>query len=113
MIFLLFQDIDDAIMFFGSINTVQYVLRYFLQIWRGTWQGNDVVAKILNVKQCTMRMARDFSEEFPRLRIFNHPNILAVLAANSQPPHLVMISQYMNLGSLYNILHGAQTGIFN
>jgi len=50
------------------------------------------------------------SEEFPRLRIFNHQNLLAVLAASSQPPHLVMISQYMNLGSLYHVLHGGQTG---
>ena len=34
--------------------------------WRGTWQGNDIVAKILAVRECTARISRDFNEEFPR-----------------------------------------------
>lgn len=79
-------------------------------IWRGTWQDNDIVAKILNLRECTPRHARDFKEEYPRLRIFNHPNILPVLGACAQPPNLVIISQYMPFGSLYNVLH-TETGI--
>ena len=55
-------------------------------------------------------MARDFNEEFPRLRIFNHPNILPVLVASAHPPSLVILSQFMNFGSLYHVLHGGQTG---
>ena len=39
-----------------------------LQIWKGVWQGNDIVAKILNLRECTIRNSRDFKEEFPRLR---------------------------------------------
>lgn len=45
--------------------------------WRGTWQGNDIVAKILAVRECTARISRDFNEEFPRLRIFSHPEHFA------------------------------------
>lgn len=42
-------------------------------------------------------------------RIFNHPNILPVLGACNQPPNLVIISQFMPFGSLYDVLHG-ETG---
>lgn len=79
-------------------------------VWRGMWQGNEIVAKILNMRECTIRVSRDFKEEYPRLRIFNHPNVLPVLGACNQPPNLVIISQCMPFGSLYNVLHG-ETGI--
>lgn len=79
-------------------------------IWQGVWQGNEVVAKVLNLRECTIRNSRDFKEEFPRLRIFNHINILPVLGACNQPPNLVVISQFMPFGSLYDVLHG-ETGI--
>ncbi|KAK2190952.1 hypothetical protein NP493_64g05024 [Ridgeia piscesae] len=79
-------------------------------LWRGIWQSNDIVAKILNLTECTARNSRDFKEEYPRLRIFNHPNILPVLGACNQPPNLVVISQFMPFGSLYDVLHG-ETGI--
>ena len=38
------------------------------EVWRGLWQGNDIVAKVLNLRECTVRNSRDFQEEFPRLR---------------------------------------------
>jgi hypothetical protein len=37
--------------------------------WRGRWQKNDIVAKILAVRDCTSRISRDFNEEFPKLRL--------------------------------------------
>jgi len=38
-------------------------------------------------------------------RIFSHSNILPVIGACNSPPDLVVISQYMRFGSLYNVLH--------
>lgn len=38
------------------------------ETWRGHWQKNDIVAKVLAVRQCTPRISRDFNEEFPKLR---------------------------------------------
>ncbi|XP_029648883.1 integrin-linked protein kinase isoform X1 [Octopus sinensis] len=73
---------------------------------QGVWQGSEIVAKELKLRECTLRMSRDFQEEFPRLRIFNHANILPVLACCNERPNLVVISQYMVHGSLYNVLHG-------
>ena len=50
------------------INLLNVYIVNFKQIWRGSWQGNDIVAKILNVRNCGMRQSRDFKEEYPRLR---------------------------------------------
>ncbi|XP_075161088.1 integrin linked kinase [Haematobia irritans] len=80
------------------------------ETWRGRWQRNDVIAKILAVRQCTSRISRDFNEEFPKLRIFSHPNILPIIGACNSPPNLIVISQYMPRGSLFNLLHAA-TGV--
>ncbi|KYQ53727.1 Integrin-linked protein kinase [Trachymyrmex zeteki] len=80
------------------------------ETWRGRWQNNDIVAKILNIRECTTRVSRDFNEEFPKLRIFSHPNVLPVLGCVNQPPQLATVSQYMARGSLHRLLHGG-TGV--
>ncbi|CAF4864948.1 unnamed protein product [Pieris macdunnoughi] len=80
------------------------------ETWRGRWQKNDIVAKIIAVRECTPRVQRDFNEEFPKLRIFSHPNILPVVGCCVSPPSLVVISQYMSWGSLYSLLHGGAGG---
>lgn len=79
--------------------------------YKGRWQNNDIVAKVLNIREVTARISRDFNEEFPKLRIFSHPNILPVIGCSNSPPNLVVISQYMPLGSLYNVLHEGSGGI--
>jgi integrin-linked kinase len=38
------------------------------ETWRGKWQGNEIAAKILGVRECTPRISRDFNEEYPKLR---------------------------------------------
>ncbi|XP_050680984.1 integrin-linked protein kinase isoform X2 [Leptidea sinapis] len=80
------------------------------ETWRGRWQKNDIVAKIIAVRECTPRVQRDFNEEFPKLRIFSHPNILPVVGCCVSPPSLVVISQYMSWGSLHALLHGGAGG---
>jgi len=61
----------------------------------------------LNIRNLTARISRDFNEEFPKLRIFSHPNILPIIGACNAPVSLIVISQYMPRGSLFNLLHGA------
>uniref|UniRef100_A0A915AXR5 Protein kinase domain-containing protein n=1 Tax=Parascaris univalens TaxID=6257 RepID=A0A915AXR5_PARUN len=80
------------------------------ELWRGKWQGNDIVARLLAISEVTPRISRDFQAEFPALRIFAHANICPVLACCNQPPNLIVISQLMPFGSLYNVLH-EQTGV--
>ena len=57
------------------------------------------------MRECTARISRDFNEEYPKLRIFSHPNVLPVIGCCNSPPNLVVISQYMPVGSLYTVLH--------
>ncbi|XP_073975481.1 integrin linked kinase [Rhodnius prolixus] len=73
--------------------------------WRGRWQKNDIVGKILNIRECTPRISRDFNEEFPKLRIFSHPNVLPVIGCCNSPPNLIVVNQHMPWGSLYSLLH--------
>lgn len=91
--------------------------------YKGRWQNNDIVAKILNIRDITARISRDFNEEFPKLRIFSHPNILPVIGCCNNPQNLIVISQYMPLGiilfylyflsSLYNMSEFQQSEIFS
>ncbi|XP_070553888.1 scaffold protein ILK-like [Ptychodera flava] len=74
------------------------------ELWKGMWQGTEVVAKVLK-PDMTPRIPREFQEEFPRLRIFSHPNVLPVLGCVNQPPNLVVLNEYMPFGSLFNVLH--------
>uniref|UniRef100_A0A8C9VLU1 Scaffold protein ILK n=1 Tax=Scleropages formosus TaxID=113540 RepID=A0A8C9VLU1_SCLFO len=77
------------------------------ELWQGRWQGNDIVVKVLHVRDWTTRKSRDFNEEYPKLRIFSHPNVLPVLGACQSPPapHPIIITHWMPYGSLYNVLH--------
>lgn len=63
------------------------------ETWRGRWQRNDVIAKYLNIREPNARVLRDFNEEFPKLRIFSHANILPIIGACNALPHLMVISQ--------------------
>ena len=38
------------------------------ETWRGKWQGNEIAAKILAVRECSARVSRDFNNEYPKLR---------------------------------------------
>lgn len=80
------------------------------ETWRGLWQGNDIVAKILKLREVPPRITRDFNDEYPRLRIFSHPNVLPVIGCSISPPSHIVINQYMPFGSLYTVLHEG-TGI--
>ena len=68
---------------------------------------NDKVTNILKLQLyfASYFQSRDFGEEYPKLRIFNHPNVLAVLGAVNKPPNLIVLSLYMPYGSLYDVLH--------
>ncbi|NXF40139.1 ILK kinase, partial [Nyctibius bracteatus] len=38
------------------------------ELWKGRWQGNDIVIKMLKIRDWTTRKSRDFNEEYPKLR---------------------------------------------
>ncbi|KAJ8275523.1 hypothetical protein COCON_G00072750 [Conger conger] len=76
------------------------------ELWQGRWQGTEIVVKVLKVRDWTTRKSRDFNEEYPKLRIFSHPNVLPMLGACQSPrPDPIIITHWMPYGSLYNVLH--------
>lgn len=80
------------------------------ELFRGVWQNVPIVAKKLKIHGFHKRLSLHFCEEYPRLRIFSHPNVLPVIGAVTKQPNLMTLSQFMPYGSLYNILHEG-TGI--
>lgn len=92
---------DATLSRFKGINVEDLELHTKLAItpsgtaWRGKWQRNDIVAKILARREYTARVSRDFNEEFPKLRIFSHPNILPIIGACNSPQttNLITITQ--------------------
>lgn len=63
---------------------------------------------MLKVKETSQRIANSFSQECKRLRIFNSANILPVLGACVSLPDLIIVSQFMFHGSLFNVLHESE-----
>ena len=55
-------------MYMTCINCISVRMCSLAQIWRGAWQDNEIVAKFLSLNDPTVRMSRDFNEEYPRLR---------------------------------------------
>lgn len=76
-------------------------------MWKALWQGTEVMAKFVRAGTVSQRISREFAEQFPRLRIFSHPNIHPVLGCVNQPPSLVVLSEYLQHGSLHKVLHEA------
>ncbi|CAK8671925.1 unnamed protein product [Clavelina lepadiformis] len=75
------------------------------ETWRGRWGQQEIVTKILKVRDITSRKAREFHEEYLRLRIFSHPNVLPVMGVVNSPKTLATVSPHVAVGSLYNVLH--------
>ena len=68
------------------------------------------MAKFLNLgsdpsEDVIRRATRSFTDEYPKLRIFSHPNVLPVIGCTNDSPNLIVVSQFMDYGSLYHVLH--------
>lgn len=44
------------------------------ETWRGKWQGNEIAAKILSVRECTPRISRDGRTDESRVDKFERGN---------------------------------------
>ncbi|KAJ4907353.1 Protein kinase superfamily protein [Raphanus sativus] len=53
----------------------------------------------------TAENMEDFCNEISILSRVRHPNVVLFLGACTKPPRLSMITEYMELGSLYYLIH--------
>ncbi|CAA6671477.1 unnamed protein product [Spirodela intermedia] len=79
--------------------------RFFGEVFRGIWNGTDVAIKVFLEQDLTPENMEDFCNEISILSRLRHPNVILFLGACMKPPKLSMITEYMEMGSLYYLIH--------
>lgn len=78
---------------------------FFGEVFRGTWNGIEVAIKVLLEQEVTAENIEDFCNEISILSRLRHPNVILFLGACTTPPHFSLITEYMDKGSLYYLVH--------
>ncbi|XP_072959824.1 serine/threonine-protein kinase EDR1-like isoform X1 [Typha angustifolia] len=78
---------------------------FFGEVFRGIWNGTDVAIKVFLEQDLTAENMEDFCNEISILSRLRHPNVILFLGACVKPPHLSMVTEYMEMGSLYFLIH--------
>ncbi|CAN8254259.1 unnamed protein product [Cochlearia groenlandica] len=78
---------------------------FFGEVFRGIWIGTDVAIKVFLEQDLTAENMEDFCNEISILSRLRHPNVILFLGACTKPPRLSLITEYMERGSLYYLLH--------
>lgn len=78
---------------------------FFGEVFRGIWNGTDVAIKVFLEQDLTAENMEDFCNEISILSRLRHPNVILFLGACMRPPHLSMVTEYMEMGSLYYLIH--------
>nr|GLL34675.1 serine/threonine-protein kinase EDR1-like isoform X1 [Ipomoea trifida] len=80
-------------------------LGFFGEVFRGFWNGTEVAIKVFLEQDLTAENMEDFCNEISILSRLRHPNVILFLGACTKPPHLSMVTEYMEMGSLYYLIH--------
>ncbi|XP_024026564.1 serine/threonine-protein kinase EDR1 [Morus notabilis] len=78
---------------------------FFGEVFRGVWNGTDVAIKVFLEQHLTAENMEDFCNEISILSRLRHPNVILFLGACTKPPRLSMVTEYMEMGSLYYLIH--------
>lgn len=79
----------------GSFGTVHHA----------EWHGSEVAVKILMDQDFRPEKLKEFLREVSIMKSLRHPNIVLLMGAVTEPPHLSIVTEYLSRGSLYNFLH--------
>ncbi|XP_047940876.1 serine/threonine-protein kinase CTR1-like isoform X2 [Salvia hispanica] len=75
------------------------------EVFRGVWNGTEVSIKLFLEQDLTAENMEDFCNEISILSRLRHPNVILFLGACTKPPRLSLITEYMEMGSLYYLIH--------
>ncbi|CAM8982855.1 unnamed protein product [Rhodiola kirilowii] len=78
---------------------------FFGEVFHGAWNGTEVAIKVFLEQDLNAENMKDFCNEISILSRLRHPNVILFLGACTKPPHLSMVTEYMDGGSLYNLIH--------
>nr|GMD38348.1 serine/threonine-protein kinase EDR1-like isoform X1 [Ipomoea batatas] len=79
-------------------------LGFFGEVFRGFWNGTEVAIKVFLEQDLTAENMEDFCNEISILRCL-FLTVILFLGACTKPPHLSMVTEYMDMGSLYYLIH--------
>ncbi|KAL9384876.1 hypothetical protein Peur_021886 [Populus x canadensis] len=80
---------------------------FFGEVFRGIWNGTEVAVKVFLEQDLTAENMEDFCNEISILSRLRHPNVILFLGACTKPPRLSMVTEYMEMGSLYYLIHSS------
>jgi len=83
----------------------------FSTVHRGTWHSTKVCVKKIFDPNINEELLAEFDNEVQKLEQIRHPNIIILLAVHRKPPALSLITEMVDGGSLYVLLHS--TSKFN
>lgn len=87
---------------FDEIERIEVVGRgSFGTVFKARWKGEFVAVKL--IEQESEKSA--FTREVRQLSRVSHPNIIALYGACTRKPHVCLVMEYAEGGSLYNVLH--------
>ncbi|TXG55032.1 hypothetical protein EZV62_020288 [Acer yangbiense] len=75
---------------------------FFGEVFRGIWNGTEVAIKVFLEQDLTAENMEDFCNEISILR---NGRVILFLGACAKPPRLSMVTEYMEMGSLYYLIH--------
>ncbi|XP_059449966.1 probable serine/threonine-protein kinase SIS8 isoform X1 [Corylus avellana] len=78
---------------------------FFGEVFQGIWNGTEVAIKVFLEQDLTAENMEDFCNEISILSRLRHPNVILFLGACTKPPRLSMVTEYMEMGSLYYLIH--------
>ncbi|MCD7446189.1 hypothetical protein HAX54_045246 [Datura stramonium] len=78
---------------------------FFGEVFRGIWNGTEVAVKVFLEQDLTEENIEDFANEISILSRIRHPNVILFLGACTTPPRLSVITEFMEMGSLYHLIH--------
>lgn len=77
----------------------------FSVVHKGFWHGTKVAIKKLFDPNITQELLAEFDNEVQKLEQIRHPNILMLLAVHRKPPALSIITELVDGGSMFQLLH--------
>ncbi|KAL2494820.1 Mitogen activated protein kinase kinase kinase-related [Forsythia ovata] len=80
---------------------------FFGEVFCGTWNGLEVGIKVFLEQELTVENVEDFCNEISILSRIRHPNVILFLGACTNPPRLSLVTEYMEKGSLYYLIHAS------
>lgn len=75
------------------------------EVFRGLWRGASVAIKKLHGADSAEEDVRSFADEIALLAMLRHPHIILFLGVCIEADSLALITEYMDCGSLGDIIH--------